>query len=564
MAPTLSTSLVRTLRDRFDVTRLRPGQADAIDSVLQGHHTLAVLPTGSGKSLCYQLPAALLQGLTVVVSPLISLMQDQAEKLDEFDLPTALINSAVGEANRKSAIARVAARTDRIALITPEQLQDADVMEAILGNPVALLVIDEAHCVSHWGHDFRPAFLQLRDAIRAMGNPTVLALTATATDALIADIAQQLDVDNICVIKVPLYRPNLQYAVQHVAGHAERLAAVRAIVSEWTGEAPRAGIVYAATVAEADRIFDDLREAGEAVGLYHGKCTPAQRRESQEAFMSGQLRLMVATNAFGMGIDKPDVRLVIHAQLPGSLDAYYQETGRAGRDGKPARCVLLHDEKDANVQNFFLANRYPGKEVLHQTVDAFRKADGGSGKARVIGVTGIAEALPHVARRKLQVTLSMLCDAGVISRTSRGYRWSDNADSQRLIEDIDTQYDARRAQDRARLAAMVGYARSGKCRWSMILGYYGDGDGEMRCGTCDSCIRSRDVVPTPMTREAPRSAVAALAFEIGDVVATRRHGHGEVVAITRERVDVRLASAEIRRYAPRYLKAVGKAKPVAV
>ncbi|MBY4898600.1 ATP-dependent DNA helicase RecQ [Cupriavidus sp. AU9028] len=568
MSTTLPPHVVELLRERFDITALRPGQAEVIESVLQGHDTLAVLPTGSGKSLCYQVPSLCLDGLTVVVSPLIALMQDQAEKLDELDMEPAVVNSAVGDAAADAALESVARRDERIVLTTPEQLQDPEVIASLRRNRIALLTVDEAHCISQWGHDFRPAYLGIPDAIDALGRPPVLALTATATDKLIHDIAAQLRLRSLCVIKGALYRPNLVYAVQHVRGDAERMQAVRQLVTNTAGS----GIVYCATVREAQRLHAGLEEAGESVALYHGKCTAAQRRDSQSAFMSGDVRVMVATNAFGMGIDKPDVRFIVHAQLPGSLDAYYQETGRAGRDGERAQCTLLHDERDKQVQQFFLANRYPSVDTLEQAVRALDAA----GKQGPVTAAVLREALPKVGQRKLQVSLKMLCDAGVAQRDRRGrYRRIEakapaegesgggSGGVTAAVEAIAAQYETRSREDRAVLEAMLRYARSGRCRWSMLLEYYGEQGGPERCGTCDSCLRAEEaachpVDPLPQTRSTTEKGaghVPAPRFAEGDRVRARRYGAGIVVATTLERVDVRFPDGDIRRFLPRYLRA---------
>lgn len=334
MSQTLPPPVIRLLRDRFGVKKLRPGQADVLASVLEGRDTIAVMPTGSGKSLCFQLPALMQEGLTVVISPLIALMQDQAGKLGEIDLQPAVVNSAVGD----GALESLARGSERVLLTTPEQLEADDVMAALRRNCVALLVVDEAHCISQWGHDFRPAYLGLRDAAAALSRPPMLALTATATDAVIDDIARELGMRQPRVIRTPLFRPNLVYSVEHVDGEAARLDAIRRLVAAGRG----AGIVYTATVALCEKIHDALQDAGTSVALYHGRRTATQRREAQDAFMAGRLNVMVATSAFGMGIDKPDVRFILHAQFPGSLDAYYQESGRGGATAKPhtARCCL--------------------------------------------------------------------------------------------------------------------------------------------------------------------------------------------------------------------------------
>ncbi|TWG88437.1 ATP-dependent DNA helicase RecQ [Cupriavidus gilardii J11] len=536
------------LRERFGVSSLRPGQAQVIDSVLQGHDTLAVMPTGSGKSLCYQVPALLLEGLTVVVSPLIALMQDQAEKLEDLDMDPAVVNSAVGDAEADDALRSLARRRERLLLTTPEQLQDPEVIASMRRNRIALLVVDEAHCISQWGHDFRPAYLGIPDAVEALGRPPVLALTATATDTLIHDIAAQLRLRSLCVVKAALYRPNLHYAVRHVAGDAERLSAVCELVRRERGS----GIVYCATVREAERLHAGLVEAGIDAALYHGKCGVAQRRDRQAAFMSGECRVMVATNAFGMGIDKPDVRFIIHAQLPGSLDAYYQETGRAGRDGEAARCTLLHDERDKRVQQFFLANRYPNAALLEEIVQALRAAP----RDGPFSVERLHDTLPRIGMRKLQVALKMLRDTGLVERTADGgHRVREGTGDSEAVVAIARQYEARSSKDKETLEAMLRYARSGQCRWAMLLQYYGEHGGPQRCGHCDSCVQAAEAARHPVEpAPEPRRGAPAPRFAEGEQVRARRYGVGTVVATTRERVDVRFPDGAIRRFVPRYLR----------
>lgn len=538
MSQTLSPALMRVLRDRFGVTRLRPGQAEVLASVLKGRDTIAVMPTGSGKSLCFQLPALMRAGLTVVVSPLIALMQDQAAKLGALDLAPAVLNSAVGDA----ALEDIAQRHERILLTTPEQLENREVLDALRRNRVALFVVDEAHCVSQWGHDFRPAYLGLRDAAAALSRPAMLALTATATDAVIDDIVRELGMRDPRVVRAPLFRPNLAYAVEHVSGDAARLDAVSRLVSAQTG----AGIVYSATVAVAERLHGALRDLGHRAALYHGRLAATQRRDAQNAFMSGEADVMVATNAFGMGIDKPDVRFIVHAQSPGSLDAYYQESGRAGRDGELARCTLVFDEKDKQIHQFFLAGRYPSAADLRRMATTVGAAP--------MDMPALRAALDDIGVRRLQVGMRMLREFGIVQRDRRG-RFSLRDAGQAAVEQIAECYAARSREDHATLQAMLDYARSGGCRWAMLLAYYGETDGPERCGICDSCRRMAEVAshPTRATVHAP-AGPSPLPFAKGDAVRARRFGDGVVTDISEEWVDVRFSDDSVRRFLPQFLR----------
>jgi ATP-dependent DNA helicase RecQ len=340
------------LRRTFRLQRLRPGQREVIDSVLAGRDTLAIMPSGAGKSLCYQLPALQMRGATIVVSPLIALMKDQSDKLEERGLDAAAVNSAVSERERREAMRRIRESKADFIFMTPEQLANPEFIKKLKGNAIDLFVVDEAHCITQWGHDFRPAYSGLGAALRALGNPTLLALTATATPDVIEDIARQLGRPRMRVINAGVYRPNLYFEVLQVTNEAEKKKALLELV-----RSRDAGIVYCATVRTAKAVHAWLDEQGVKAELYHGRLGGRERTERQEAFMSGKTRTMVATNAFGMGIDRPDIRYVAHYQLPGSLEAYYQEAGRAGRDGKEARCTLLYDHADRRVQLYFARKR---------------------------------------------------------------------------------------------------------------------------------------------------------------------------------------------------------------
>lgn len=340
------------LRRRFGLRRLRPGQQEVIESVLAGRDTLAIMPSGAGKSLCYQLPTLQMRGTTVVVSPLIALMKDQSDKLEARGADAAAVNSALSAGERREALRRIRAGTADFIFATPEQLANPAFVEKLKAHPVDLFVVDEAHCITQWGHDFRPAYRELGAALRALGNPTLLALTATATADVIEDIARQLGRPRMRVLNAGVYRPNLFFEVVQATNQAEKKQALLEVV-----RAGGAGIVYCATVKEARAVHGWLAAQGEKAELYHGRLAGRERVRCQDAFMKGAARTMVATNAFGMGIDRPDIRYVVHYQLPGSLEAYYQEAGRAGRDGEDARCTLLYDHADRRVQLYFARKR---------------------------------------------------------------------------------------------------------------------------------------------------------------------------------------------------------------
>jgi ATP-dependent DNA helicase RecQ len=471
--------VTHTLRDVFGLDALRPGQETVISSVMQGHHTLAVMPTGAGKSLCYQLPALLLPGTTIVVSPLISLMKDQRDKLTALGVGAVQVNSAVTAAEAERAAIDVYDGRAEFVFTTPEQLTKPEFLDTLAAGPIDLFVIDEAHCISQWGHDFRPAYRALGDAIRALGSPTVLALTATAPQAVVDDISEQLALDDLRVVNLGLFRQNLQLTVEPTTSDAGKTKTVLDLLSTRPGPT----IIYAATVRHVNALAEALARAGHHVARYHGALGPRQRREAQDRFMSGKTAVMVATNAFGMGIDKPDIRLVVHYDLPGSFDAYYQEAGRAGRDGAPARAVLLYRRADRRLQNFFVAGRFPTTEQFVAVTDALKTAT----RADFDLTTEDLMASTKLSANKVRLIVGVMETARAVRETRRvGFRLRRELPPAMVVSMAEA-YNAKARHDSDKLQRMVSYAQTALCRWKPLLESLDEPPSWSACGLCDNC-----------------------------------------------------------------------------
>jgi ATP-dependent DNA helicase RecQ len=538
---------------RFGISAFRPGQALAIRNVLAGIDTLAIMPTGAGKSLCYQLPALELPGVTLVVSPLIALMKDQHDKLAELDIEVLRLDSTLSPRDEAAALARLSENRPCIAYVTPERLGEPRFRDRLASVNVALFVVDEAHCISQWGHDFRPAYLGLGEAVRALNKPPVLALTATAPPKVKDDILAQLGLHEgpaeASVIDIGLDRPNLRYHVIKASSERKKQALLLRLIEKQKG----CGIIYAATVKTVDALADFLWSQGVECGRYHGRMRAKDRERVQSAFMEqSEPRLMVATNAFGLGVDKQDLRFVIHYNFPGSLESYYQEAGRAGRDGLPADCVLLYQPEDKRIQSFFLGGRYPTPEQTRAVAEALVHVTGGTVATPetddhdpvFVSVKDIAERAEAPAK-KARVVLSFLKEVGFAAEAP-GARFAPLATEPPSLEDLAraaSRYEQKRAQDRARLAAMLRYSQSHLCRTRLLVTYFGYLDAPA-CGSCDNCLRAAREAPPPM-RDAETHANELAARRGGDVqtrkelleeAMRRRHTAGRNRALKIERV----------------------------
>lgn len=478
-SPTLQKALAKA-REVFRIRDLRPGQAEVIESVLGGQDTLAIMPTGSGKSLTYQLPSLVLEGPTLVVSPLLALIEDQVNKLKAAGVPVARIDSTRTAKERAAELEAVRGGTIKLVLITPESINSPTVQQQLEGVKFSLFCVDEAHCVSQWGHDFRPSYLGLRRAAQVLGRPPILGLTATATPAIADDVLVQMGMKDAKVCRVSFHRPNLAFDVKKVAGEADKLR----ILGKLLTRLRRPGIVYCATVRAVDDLYVALKSAKIPVERYNGKMTTDEREKAQASFMApGRKVVMIATNAFGLGVDKPDIRYIVHYHMPGSPEAYVQEAGRAGRDGKPARCVLLFQPDDIAIQEHFLKEAHPTKHQARKVAEGLY-AWSDEGKDVSVRDLAMSMALPE---RRVRVILSVLEGMGVAQEVKTA-KWA-GVEPRPTDEQIDkaaSVFEVRRISDRRRLTELLKYMNTQRCRVQMMRPYFGEPEGPL-CGLCDSC-----------------------------------------------------------------------------
>ncbi len=403
------------LRASFQYEAFRPGQERAVEAVLEGRDAVIIMPTGGGKSLCYQVPALLLPGLTVVVSPLISLMKDQVDALTARGLPAAFVNSTLSSAQAAERFKRAAHGDLKLLYVAPERFDFGNTADRLRDIGVSLLAVDEAHCISEWGHDFRPSYLRMRAVREQLGDPTTIALTATATPEVRRDIEAQLGLRDPERVVTGFDRTNLHYHVVRVKNDAEKDAALVDVLDKNPGLA----IVYAATRKAVERVTGVLTRARVPAVGYHAGLDDAHRQEVQDAFMKEQVRAIVATNAFGMGIDKPNVRVVVHHAMPGSLEAYYQEAGRAGRDGQRSDVFLLHSFPDRFTHEFFIKGAYPERPFVERVFDRLRRQADRAGQIGAVDAARIANALPDKAgARDVESAVRVLTTAGALRAES--------------------------------------------------------------------------------------------------------------------------------------------------
>jgi ATP-dependent DNA helicase RecQ len=514
--------LRRVAAESFGWDELRPEQLRAMTQLAQGADVLAVLPTGAGKSAIYQVPALLADGPVVVVSPLIALQRDQRDGIAEANAPDAVVvNSAQRAAETAQAWAAIADGQARYLFLSPEQLANDEVVHRVTESGVAMFVVDEAHCVSEWGHDFRPDYLRLGRVIERLGHPPVAALTATAAPPVRADIVDRLGLRDPDEVIASFDRPNLHLAAfTHQDAELRRAELVQRAV-----ELPGPGLVYCATRKESVLLAEAIGERGVRAAAYHAGLKRSVRDEVHHDFIAGTLPVVVATSAFGMGIDKADVRFVLHAAAPASLDAYYQEIGRGGRDGEPAVVELHHHPQDGNLQRFLTARR-PKPDVLRRALAATR-AD----EPRTPKEIGEAAGLSGARRTN---ALNLLEQAGAVLADDRNrFRRTDLPAGEAVDRAVEIAEQRRRIV-RSRIDMMRGYAETTDCRRRLLLGYFGERQPDP-CGHCDSCDAGRATAATP------DDAATALGLDHQQAVRHPTFGPGTVMSTEDDRVTVLFA-----------------------
>ncbi len=469
------------LEQYFGYDRFRPFQKEAIKALLAGKHVLAIMPTGSGKSMIYQIAALSLPDLTIVISPLIALMKDQVDGLRRRGIDAAYINSTLTRKEREERYEKVRSGHYKILYVTPERFRKKTFVDVLRSRAVSLLAVDEAHCISQWGHDFRPDYTRLHEFRKIMGDPTTIALTATATPQVQQDIVGQLELpdEQTQHIHLGIERPNLYLEVLPVYGETEKLALILKRLNETEGS----GIIYFVLIKDLLSMSALLSRRRIPHSIYHGELEPPKRRRLQNQFMNRKNQLVLATNAFGMGIDKPDIRFVMHAQIPGSLEAYYQEIGRAGRDGKPSFCSLLYDEEDLNIQMQFIKWKNPSLDFIYR---AYQILITDIERVNGEGMEYFKEQLTYKDRfdYRAETTLNLFDRWAVTEGSVEQKNLKLTGELPSAFSD-DNFLQHKLKNEQQKLYQMMRYARTQGCRRAFIHNYFNLPHQE-RCGRCDN------------------------------------------------------------------------------
>ena len=521
--PKRTEELRRVAAETFGWARLREEQLTAMEQLMSGHDVLAVLPTGAGKSAIYQVPALLMDGPALVVSPLIALQRDQLESIEDTGVPEAVaVNSNQRPGEREHAWQAIRRGSAEYLFLAPEQLARDEIVQALIDVGVSLFVVDEAHCVSAWGHDFRPDYLRLGQAIERLGHPPVIALTATAALPVRRDIVRRLGLRDHREVIASFDRPNLRLVVESYLDDGEKAESVLDRVATLVEDpASRPGLVYAATRKDAQWYADEFTRRGIRVDVYHAGIKAAHRDRVHQRFLSNELDAVVATSAFGMGIDKPDVRFVVHASVPESLDTYYQQIGRAGRDGEPAEIVLFYRAQDLGLQKFLTANKAP-EDALNQVARALKSQHNPVRPTRLKDEVSVSAA-------KRTRALNLLEQAGAVRTNAAG-------EVSYVEADLDTDQAVKRAVDvaeanqrltRSRIEMIRGYAETTGCRRQYLLGYFGEQLPDP-CENCDTCAAG--------TAEAQPASNDS--YPLNSAVQHRKWGSGVVMSVEDDKLTV--------------------------
>jgi ATP-dependent DNA helicase RecQ len=517
----------RMARETFGYESLRPGQEAAIQSALSGRDTLAVMPTGAGKSAIYQLVGIELPGPTVVVSPLIALQRDQMEAIREQQIGgAAILNSTIRASERRAAFEQLRQQQLEFVFLAPEQFANPAVLEQLRAAKPSLFVVDEAHCITEWGHDFRPDYLKLGAVIEALGHPTVLALTATAAPPVRQEIVERLGMRDAHTLVRGFDRPNIWLGVEMYHDEASKRRALLDRVAE--AEAP--GIVYAATRKRAEALAEALRTRGLAAASYHAGMKSREREHVHMAYIRDELDVVVATTAFGMGIDKPNVRFVYHYDISESVDAYYQEIGRAGRDGEIADAILFYRPEDIGLRRFFGGSGQVDADQIEHVARAVHAS------AVPIAPQELRESL-GLSQSQLLAALGRLEDAGVVATLPNGTVVSGESagDLAAIAVAAARSLKERRSFGRSRLEMIRAYAEVRDCRREFILTYFGE-EFDGPCDLCDNCDAGRNIVRDKASEPYP----------VGERVAHRAWGLGSVIRYEGDKLVVLFDSVGYR------------------